>query len=102
MVNDLLNIYVLFIRSRLEQSAVVRNSSITVGEELELKMVQKVAFRLILKENYLSYTDALVMTNMETLKTMREHLFLKFARKCAKSEHSSDLFPLYGGHHYDK
>ena len=49
-VEDLLNIYVLFIRSRLEQSAVVWHASITQGEEIELERVQKVALRMILRE----------------------------------------------------
>ena len=31
--DDLINIYVLYIRSRLEQSAVVWHSSLTLGEE---------------------------------------------------------------------
>ena len=36
-VEDLINIYVLYIRSVLEQSAVVWNSSITRGEQLEIE-----------------------------------------------------------------
>ena len=36
-IEDLLNIYVLYIGSRLEQSAVVWHSSITQGEEIELE-----------------------------------------------------------------
>ena len=38
--NDLMNIYVLYIRSRLEQSAVVWHSSLTLGEEKELERVR--------------------------------------------------------------
>ena len=40
-IEDLLNIYVLYIGSRLEQSAVVWHSSITQGEEIELERVRK-------------------------------------------------------------
>ena len=36
-VEELVNIYILFIRSKLEQSAVVWHSSITRGEEIEYK-----------------------------------------------------------------
>ena len=38
-IEDLLNIYELYIGSRLEQSAVVWHSSITQGEEIELERV---------------------------------------------------------------
>ena len=101
-VEDLLNIYVLFIRSRLEQSAVVWHASITQGEEIELERVQKVALRLILREDYESYANALSITNLETLKARREYLLLQFAKKCTKSEHSPDLFPLKYNPHQEK
>ena len=51
-VEDLVNIYVLYIRSVLEQSSVVWNSSITKGEQLDIERVQRCALRVILKENY--------------------------------------------------
>ena len=101
-VEDLLNIYVLFIRSRLEQSAVVWHASITQGEEIELERVQKVALRLILREDYESYANALSVTNLETLKARREYLCLKFAKKCIKSEHICDLSPLNYDPHNEK
>ena len=101
-VEDLLNIYVLFIRSRLEQSAVVWHASITQGEEIELERVQKVALRLFLREDYESYANALSVTNLETLKARSEYLCLKFAKKCIKSEHSRDLFPLNYNPHHEK
>ena len=48
---ELIQIYILYIRSVLENCAVVWHSSITRGEELELERVQKTALRIILKEN---------------------------------------------------
>ena len=42
-VEDLVDVYILYIRSVLEQSAVVWNSSITKGEQLEIECVQKCA-----------------------------------------------------------
>ena len=58
-VEDLVTIYILYIRSVLEQSAVVWNSSISKGEQLDIERVQKCALRAILKEDYISYEDAL-------------------------------------------
>ena len=48
-VEDLVNIYILYIRSVLEQSAVVWNGSITKGEQLDIERVQKCALRIILQ-----------------------------------------------------
>ena len=47
---DLVTIYVLFIRSILEQSCVVWHSAITKEEEVSLERVQKVCLRVILKQ----------------------------------------------------
>ena len=101
-VEDLLNIYILFIRSRLEFSAVVWHSSITGGEEIELERVQKVALRLILQEDYDGYESALQLTNLKNLKSRREGLCLSFAKKCIKSEHSQDMFPINSKTHHEK
>ena len=57
-VQDLIEIYILYIRSVLESSAVVWNSSLTKGQELELERVQKVALRIILKDDYENYKSA--------------------------------------------
>ena len=58
----------LIIRSVVEQAAVVWHSSITKGEQLDLERVQKVAFRIILKDHYINYTHALRITGMPSLK----------------------------------
>ena len=94
---ELINIYILYIRSLVEQSAVVWNSSITLEECLEIERVQKVALRLIMRENYVSYANALCITGLPTLKERRDHLCTKFAENCAKSEKSSHMFPLNSG-----
>ena len=49
---DLVKIYVLFIRSILEQSCVVWHSSITQEEESDIERVQKVSLRIIMKDKY--------------------------------------------------
>ena len=87
-------IYCLYIRSVAEQSCVVWFSAITTGEENDLERIQKVALRIILKENYISYESALNITNLETLKARRSRLAKKFAIKCTKNEKTKDMFPL--------
>ena len=93
-IADLVNIYCLYIRSVAEQSSVVWSSAITDGESLELERVQKVALRIILKDDYLSYEHALKATNLQTLSDRRRMLLKKFALKCTKNERTADMFPL--------
>ena len=46
-MEDMLQIYILYIRSILESSAVVWHSSITRAEIIAIEQVQKVALRII-------------------------------------------------------
>ena len=84
----------IYIRSVAEQSSIVWSSSITVGEQNDLERIQKVALRIILGENYVSYENALYITNLETLKARRTQLSKRFALKCTKNEVLCDMFPL--------
>ena len=93
-VVELVNIYCLYIRSVAEQSCVVWSSSITAGEDYDLERIQRVALRIILKENYINYANALYLTNLKTLKARRSQLCKRFAIKCTKNEKTKDMFPL--------
>ena len=53
--HELVQIYILYIRSVVEQSRIVWHSSITKGESQDLERIQKVALRIILGDNYTSY-----------------------------------------------
>ena len=61
-VEDMIKIYILFIRSMVEQSCVVWASSITAEEENSLERTQKCALRLIFKEKYQTYSNALILS----------------------------------------
>ena len=93
-VEDLKTIYILFIRSQLEQSAVVWSSSLTEQNKADLERVQRSALKIILGSKYESYKKALVKLNIETLEERREYLCLKFAQKCTKNEKTKQMFPL--------
>ena len=97
-VTDLVQLYILYIRSIVEQSAVVWHSSITKGEQKDLERVQKVALRIILKDDYEYYENALRLTGLETLAARRAKLCLNFAKKCLKSEKTAKMFPLNDSH----
>ena len=90
---ELKNIYILFIRSLLEQSATVWHSSLTVENKNDLERVQKTAIKLILGNHYLSYEQALKKLDLENLHERRETLCLAFAKKSSKNQKSKDMFP---------
>ena len=79
--NDLVEIYILYIRSVLESSATVWHSSITQGQENEIERVQKVALRTILKDGYIDYHSAMKKCSLTTLKDRRIQLCIVFAKK---------------------
>ena len=90
---DLKEIYILFVRSILEQSAVVWHSSLTDENKVSLERVQKSAIRIILGNSYKSYEEGLAKLNIQTLEERREALCLNFARKCLTNEKLKSMFP---------
>ena len=91
---DLKEIYILFVRSILEKSAVVWHSSITVENKDDLERVQKTALKIILGLRYKSYENALDILELETLEKRRDKLCLNFARKASKHPKCKNMFPL--------
>ena len=95
-VDDLKTIYILFIRSILEQSATLWNSNLTEENISDLERVQKSAIKVILQENYNGYYNGLAQLGLEDLKSRREQLCLEFAKKCTKNKKLSHMFPKSG------
>ena len=93
-VDDLKTIYILYIRSILEQSAPVWHSSLTQENVDDLERVQKSAIKVILNENYKGYVQGLAQLGLENLSSRREQLCLTFALRCTKSEKMKHMFPL--------
>ena len=92
--SDLKTIYKLFIRSILEQSAVVWHSSLIQRNSNDIERVQKSAVKIMMGQKYSDYDDALKYLNMEKLSERRQKLCLSFAKKCVKNEKAKVLFPL--------
>ena len=63
-------------------------------ESNHIERVQKIALRIILNEDYTDYSSALELSGLETLKQRRTQLSHNFAKKCVKSNTSSDLYPV--------
>ena len=83
---NIATVYLSFIRSLCEQSSCVWNSSLTVENEDDLERIQKIAFKIILKDNYINYRNALNILELDTLKERRDQLCLQFAKKCLSNE----------------
>ena len=88
---DLRSIYLTYVRSVLEQSAVVWHSSLTVKNRRDLERVQKCAVRVILSGNYSSYNDGLEKLNLDLLSKRREKISLKFAKDGLKFGTLNDI-----------
>lgn len=91
-IEDLRQIYILFVRSLIEQSAVVWHSSLSEDEITSIERVQKTAVKIILGNEYKSYKDGLVKLNLVTLKERRDELCLNFAKKCVRNPKTRDMF----------
>ena len=96
---DLLDVYILFIRSLTEYCAVVWHSSLTVELTAMIERIQKICLKVILGEDYTDYTAALELTSLKTLYQRREDRCLKFAKKCLKHPLNNRLFPLNTNKH---
>ena len=83
-VSDLKQIYMLQIRSKLDQSAVVWHSSLTNKNRRDLERVQKSAVKVILGQRYTSYDEGLKSLRLQSLEERREAMCLKFAKQSLK------------------
>ena len=93
-ISDLKIIYTMYIRSKLDSSCVVWHSSLTEKQTNSLERCQKAALKVILKNNYKSYEDALQMLNLDSLHERRRKQCLKFAKDCIRNEKMRKLFPI--------
>ena len=91
---DMVEIYILYIRSILEFNCPVWHYSLSQQDQENLERVQKVACRVILKAHYTTYLDALDVLGLETLVARRNQLCVNFAKKCIKHPKVADMFPL--------
>ena len=84
-VSDLKTIYISYIRSVLDQSAVAWHSSLTEEIKLDLSRVQKTACKVILKGRYYDYDKALEVLDFYRLSDRREKLWKTFAKRSIKN-----------------
>ena len=66
-LDDLIEIYSLFIRSTAEYCSVVFHPSSTVEQTDKIEMIQRVCLKVILGDQYISYSSALQLCGLKTL-----------------------------------
>ena len=88
----MVHIWILFCRSILEQSCVVWGSSLTLENIEDLERTQKSFAKLVLKDKYKNYEDALKILNLDSLEARRKELTLKFAKSAIKNNTMNDIF----------
>jgi hypothetical protein len=91
--DDLLDIYILFIRSVTEYCSVSFHSSLTQEQRNKLEGIQRTCLKVILGDQYLDYQSALQTCGIESLETRRKQRCLNFTLKCLKHPKTMRLFP---------
>ena len=71
----------------------VWHGSLTQENRDNLERTQKTFAKLVLKEKYHNYDNALVVLNLDSLETRRNELCLKFAQAGIKNNKLNDLLP---------
>ena len=93
MCEDLLDIYILFIRSITEYCAVLFHSSLTQQQSNKLEAIQKTCLKVIYGESYTDYETALQTSGLEKLSERRLRRCLDFSLKCLNNSKMSKKFP---------
>ena len=91
---DLLNIYVLYIRSHLEYCSTVWHSTLTVEQSKKIESVHKLSLWIILGSEYVGYAEALRWSGLDSLNERREHKCLVFGLKSLVHPVHHKMFPV--------
>ena len=89
----LVELFKLFLRSAVEMAVPVWSGALTCDEINKIERVQKIAVKIILGNSYRNYDEALERLELDTLEERREHICLKFAKRCTRSETFKHWFP---------
>ena len=93
-IGDLLDIYVLYIRSVTEYCSVAFHSSLSVQQTQTLERIQRTCLKVILGDMFMDYDSALEMAGLQTLYSRREKPCLDFPLKSIEHPRNKRLFPL--------
>ena len=68
---ELVHMWIVMCRSKLEQACVVWHSSLTKENSEDLERIQKSFAKLVLQEKYITYEEALIRLNLNSLADRR-------------------------------
>ena len=88
----ILDFYIKEVRPLLEQGVPIWNSGLTRAQCRAIENVQKVALKIILQENYISYEVACTLMNIIPLEYRRLDLATNFAIRLYKSQRCKEYF----------
>ena len=95
-IHKMFDVYIKEIRSILELAVPVWHSGLTKQQATDIERIQKMAFRIILQEDYINYKQACSVLSALTLEKRCGKLCSKFAAKNLKSENT--MFMKVGTH----
>ena len=88
----ILDYYLKEVRPVVEQAVPIWNSGLTKSEVRDIEKIQKVALKIILGHQYLSYQSACDYFGLKKLSARRSDLSIKFGIKLYKSERCTEYF----------
>ena len=91
---EMVQLWKTFCLSVLEQSCAVWSNSLTAENESDLERTQKTFCKMVLGEKYRSYFEALTVLNLQTLKSRRQMLTVRFAKQSLADGKLREYFPL--------
>ena len=91
---DLISVYILFIRSITEYCSVLFHTSLTSDQDKAIEKIQQNCLKIILDDNFVSYDAALEMCGLLKLSSRRQKRMLDFSLKCVDHPLNRRLFPL--------
>ena len=77
----------------MDQTCVLWDGGLTVQNKKDLDRTQKSLAKLILEENYSTYSEALKILNLDSLEERRKKLTLRFIKTSLADGKFKDLFP---------
>ena len=92
--DELKLIYQQHVRCVVEFSTPVWAGAVTQEQSMKIERIQKCALRIILGEEYVNYENALHKINIESLKTRRKSICLRFAKKASQHDRFHNWFVL--------
>ena len=92
-IEDLLEIYCLFVRSKAEYCSVAFASSLTQEQVRKIENIEKTCLRIILQEMYIGYEESCEMLGISPVTKRRDNRLLSYAQKCIRHPTNKRFFP---------